>query len=234
MRDHTLQRALQSIRALTELITPKRCLICAAPLTLTMSLCPHCAPRCLKIKQHEQSNAPLPPLLTLTLSHYHGPLNEHLTLAKRGDVTLMWSLAELTQALTSQTLNEVLGWRPDLIAPIPPRLARLAQRGASLPDIIAQRASDLLKTPMSTEALERTQSTPPQSTLSRAARLSAQRGSLRASGVEGRAVLIIDDVMTTGATLLEAQRACVAAGASRVSGLCLMRADLIENISVLL
>ena len=234
MRRHSPQRALQAIRALTELIIPKRCLICTAPLTIPMSLCPHCAPRSLKLQQHEQANAPLPPLITLSLSHYHGPLNEHLTLAKRGDITLMWSLAELTQALTPQTITEALGKRPELIAPIPPRLARLAQRGASLPDLIAQRVSDLLKTPTSLEALKRTQHTPPQSTLSRAARLSAQRGSLRASGVEGQAVLLIDDVMTTGATLLEAQRACLAAGASHVSALCLMRADLIENVGVIL
>jgi len=40
--------------------------------------------------------------------------------------------------------------------------------------------------------------------------------------------------VTTGATLLEAQRACLAAGAARVHALCLMRAGDLEGRATLL
>jgi predicted amidophosphoribosyltransferase len=45
----------------------------------------------------------------------------------------------------------------------------------------------------------------------------------RAGMVEGRHVLLVDDVMTSGATFAAAAEACLAAGASDVSVLCLAR-----------
>jgi predicted amidophosphoribosyltransferase len=66
-----------------------------------------------------------------------------------------------------------------------------------------------LGVPVLERALERSRATPPQTGLSVAARRANVAGSFRAGSVAlaGRRVLLLDDVATTGATLVEAARA---------------------------
>ena len=73
-------------------------------------------------------------------------------------------------------------------------------------------------------ALKRTKLTPEQQKLDRATRLKNVAGSMQVENpelVEGRVCVVVDDVTTTGATLAEAKRALVAAGARRVHTLAL-------------
>ncbi len=72
-------------------------------------------------------------------------------------------------------------------------------------------------------AIIRTKLTPEQQKLDRATRLKNVIGSMGADPgvVEGRVCVVVDDVTTTGATLAEAQRALLAAGAARVHTLAL-------------
>jgi predicted amidophosphoribosyltransferase len=75
--------------------------------------------------------------------------------------------------------------------------------------------------------LRRRRATPPQTGLSLAARRENPRGAFEAAEperVRERAVVVIDDVMTTGATLSACARALKRAGAARVIGLTLARA----------
>jgi predicted amidophosphoribosyltransferase len=75
--------------------------------------------------------------------------------------------------------------------------------------------------------LRRRRATPPQTGLSLAARRENPRGAFEAvepERVRERAVVVIDDVMTTGATLSACARALKRAGAARVIGLTLARA----------
>ena len=74
--------------------------------------------------------------------------------------------------------------------------------------------------------LQRTRNTPIQGSKSRTARHDNVRGAFRVrdgQAVRGLRIVLADDVMTTGATLVEAARACRAVGAATVSAACLAR-----------
>ncbi|MBI2405325.1 ComF family protein [Candidatus Gottesmanbacteria bacterium] len=70
------------------------------------------------------------------------------------------------------------------------------------------------------DALEKIRETPPQSTLKRRERLMNLRGAFRARPDyrPAKTVLVVDDISTTGATLIEAARALKKAGARTVIG----------------
>jgi predicted amidophosphoribosyltransferase len=75
--------------------------------------------------------------------------------------------------------------------------------------------------------LRRKRATPPQTGLSVAARRENPRGAfevVKPEEVRGRGIVLVDDVMTTGATLSACARALKRAGAGRVLGLTLARA----------
>ena len=76
-----------------------------------------------------------------------------------------------------------------------------------------------------TGVLVKTRETRTQSSLGRAARRGNVAGAFSASPeVRGRHILIVDDVMTTGATMTACVRACLEAGAAEVDAFVLARA----------
>jgi ComF family protein len=112
-----------------------------------------------------------------------------------------------------------------LVLPIPLSAARLRQRGFNQALELARRIA-----PRKVEAglLLRIRETPMQSALPRAARLANMEGvfavdPLRAARLAGQRVVLVDDVMTSGATLRAAAKAVKAAGASHVTALVLAR-----------
>lgn len=117
--------------------------------------------------------------------------------------------------------------RCDLVLPMPVGPARLRERGFNQALELARRLA-----PAKTEAalLLRTRDTPPQRGLSRAERLRNLEGAfaiepLRADGLRGRRVVLVDDVMTSGATLFCAAAALRLAGAAHVTGLVFARTE---------
>jgi predicted amidophosphoribosyltransferase len=84
-----------------------------------------------------------------------------------------------------------------------------------------------LRLPLSTWRLVRRRDTPPQGTLSRAARADNVRGAFRVLGksLKGRRVLLVDDVLTTGATAGEAAAVLKRHGAETVIVAALARAE---------
>ena len=117
--------------------------------------------------------------------------------------------------------------RFDAVVPMPLHWRRQWSRGFNQSELLARRVAAHAGIPV-VKALKRTRATPPQAGLTSAQRRDNVAGTFRVTSVEkvrGRYLLLIDDVMTTGATLSACSAALKRAGAARVSVLTLARAD---------
>lgn len=115
----------------------------------------------------------------------------------------------------------------DLLLPMPLAAGRLAERGFNQALLLA-RQLDARKT--DARLLLRLRETASQAELDRAARAANVRGAfgiepLRAAALRGQSVLLVDDVMTSGASLHAAAQALKHAGVARVAAVVLARTD---------
>lgn len=110
--------------------------------------------------------------------------------------------------------------RPDALVPVPLHRARLRSRGYDQALELAKPLACALALPLCTDILARTRSTSAQSTLHATQRRANLAGAFVYAGAGTRPlaahVVLVDDVMTTGATLHAAARALLAAGVARV------------------
>ncbi len=135
-------------------------------------------------------------------------------------------LRSLAPVLAAEMATVLLEWNPriDVIAHVPVHPARLRERGFDQSDLLARELSHLTGI-AATSALARLRETAVQArAMSAAQRATNVRGAFHVPDPEQirRAnVLLIDDVLTTGATLTEAARALRRAGARNIYALTL-------------
>jgi ComF family protein len=119
----------------------------------------------------------------------------------------------------------------DLVIPVPLHPRRLRERGFNQAHLLvaeARRGGILSpRARLAPLALVRVRETRAQTRLSRAERLENPRGAFAAQreAVRGRSVLLVDDVMTTGATLDACARACLREGARSVDAVVVARVE---------
>ena len=121
----------------------------------------------------------------------------------------------------------------DVIVPIPLATQRLQTRGFNQAWELATQLAAQSGSQGKTDAtlLWRVKNTPPQTQLKRQARMDNVRGAfqidpLRAASVAGKRVVLVDDVMTSGASLFTAAEVLRAAGAVHITGVVLARTPL--------
>ncbi|MEZ5651334.1 MAG: ComF family protein [Burkholderiaceae bacterium] len=203
------------------------CAWCLAALPGRLShRCPRCAlPRPQAGTCPSCRREPSPIDATIALADYGPPLDQAIKAFKyRQRPSLAGPLADaLVDAIRAR---EPLPCWPTVIVPMPLTDARLRERGFNQASRLARALGKALDLPVLPSALSR--SGEPvlahQAGRSRQARRSADLGRFDGSAaLRGCRVALVDDVMTTGATLQAAARAVRAAGANRVDAWVLAR-----------
>ena len=115
-----------------------------------------------------------------------------------------------------------------LVAPVPLHWLRLIKRRYNQAALLSSAIARLAGLDHCPDLLQRRRNTGSQDGLTRDGRFANMTGALTAHPrrlrlVEGRHVLLVDDVMTSGATLASAAEACIAAGAREISVLVMAR-----------
>ncbi len=207
------------------------CPICASPLGpgAAISSCRSC--RTLRPKF----------TTTVAVGKYSGLLKDLIPRLKYGrEPRIAWPLADLLAE--TLVLHHRVG-EIDLVVPVPQSLRRRLVRGFNQAELIAEGVARRRRIPLLRSGLYRIAAAPPQVSLSRTERLKSPRRTMAArdlrrtlsvaidrvperfrdrvggvlrSPVDGRVVLLIDDVITTGGTVNEASRALLGAGAREV------------------
>lgn len=104
----------------------------------------------------------------------------------------------------------------DLIIPIPMHRSNLQKRGFNQAELLAKEMSNHLGIEIDTHSLKKNKKTIPQMELDRDQRLKNQRGVFICDDLKHKHILLVDDVMTTGATMEAATRVLLKAGATSV------------------
>jgi ComF family protein len=115
----------------------------------------------------------------------------------------------------------------DLVIPVPLHRRRLRWRGFNQAALLGRIVARKMDLRLDVAALVRTRDTPPQTRQDSAQRRHNVRGAFavaRPQRIANRRLLLVDDVMTTGATLDECARTLLAAGARNVDVFTLARA----------
>lgn len=196
-----------------------RCLVCALPLTLAGArargparyVCSTCKAR-------------RPPFdRTFTLGDYRAPLERlALGLKFRGRLIVAREFARGLAVLAEECLGR--GAWPDVVAPVPLAHERLVERGFNQAWEIAKPLARALAVPADATLLRRVAHTVAQSRLDLDARRHNVDTAFRTTrDVRGMHVALVDDVMTSGATLEAAARTLKAAGARKVTNFVALR-----------
>ncbi|WP_063550513.1 ComF family protein [Burkholderia territorii] len=162
---------------------------------------------------------------TLALADYRAPLDG---LARGLKFHARLALGAEFAARLAQRVDDTDAMRAadgfDVIAPVPLSRGRLVARGYNQAWAIARPLARRLGVRADAALLARVAETAPQSRLDRRARRDNVHAAFSVAGdLTGRHVALVDDVMTSGATLAAAANALKAAGAARVTNLVALR-----------
>lgn len=123
----------------------------------------------------------------------------------------------LARLFAAMSLKQLVINDIDCILPMPMHPARLQQRGFNQSLELAKRIGNLLHKPLATHHCQRIKNTPPQASLPLKARVQNIKNAFSCDDYfVGKHVAIVDDVMTSGASLNELAKTLKAAGAASV------------------
>lgn len=202
-------RVCSSCEAQIHLLEGDQCLVCGKLLNINLECCEDC-----------QKNSP--PFEALrNLASYDGVIRECMHALKYQNNRSLgeWFAVKLTSIVLK---NE---WQPDLVIPVPLSKLRMDERGYNQAALIAHPLAARLGLPYHPFALTRIRNTRSQVGLSANQRQVNVAGAFKAEPaiVKDLKVLLIDDVMTTGATLIACAQALKKAGAHVVYCLTIAR-----------
>ncbi|MGA2586096.1 MAG: ComF family protein [Candidatus Aminicenantales bacterium] len=218
---------------------PSFCKICGTIMDTPEErvLCQHCLN---KIRPHRSSFCPScgrffegagEPHLCASCLKKSPPFSIHRSCAKYSgelkDALLLFkyrrykSLGTNLGRFVAETLKKEDGiwWGADLITPVPLHRRRLKDRGFNQAAVLAEEIARLKGVPLVKGVLKKIKNVPPQTSMEHEERTSNVRGAYRAAAadkIQGKVVLLVDDVYTTGSTLRECASVLKKAGAKDV------------------
>jgi ComF family protein len=157
---------------------------------------------------------------------YTGPVEAWITRFKyprRGLGGLDPAPLAVARTLACAAAANVPSARPEAVIPVPMHPQRFRSRGFNPPGVAARDIARAFGLPLEPEGLLRTRDTPSQTGLGRAERRRNVQGVFQARRHPATRVWLVDDVVTTGATLEACAAALRAAGALRVDAVALAR-----------
>ncbi len=242
-----------ALQPLMDVIFPPRCPLCGDGLVDHQGLCAACwsglvipaSPSCSlcqrpfgekNFQESHSDNLLCAPCMVEAPKHdgvaagtVYNAVSRKLVLAFKhgGRITL----APLLSRLIFARLNHVIGSRWDrhwLVVPVPLHRWRLWRRGYNQSALLGQKLSELSGAVLVVDGLQRHRATPSLAGLSHQARLRALSGAIktnsaRADMFKGAHIILVDDVLTTGATSNACISALKRAGAEKVIGACASR-----------
>lgn len=246
-----IKRVIEPVSTLVQQVAcPSYCLLCREPVQEAISLCEDCrmwlpwrqrsCVCCASLLPLDGGDrcgacllAPPPFSRTFVCFDYEKPVVRFVTQLKFFRQLIY---AQLLGRLLGEMLGEFFALgdgcgdvgglvRPDCIIPVPLHKKRLRERGFNQALEIAKPVAMALGLPLALGQLYRRRHTQAQARLSALRRGRNVQGAFLVVGdVRGRRILLLDDVMTTGATARAAASSLLAAGAARVDVACCTRA----------
>lgn len=245
MESAFMDRVLSLADGAFEVLFPRECLICTRPLR-GQSLCFRCAPppesdfesarcdRCFNVLREPSQRGrpcstclsfPLPVRRLRYLWEYDGLARDFIRAMKfRPSITLARLSGEL-MAKRLETLFEDRSW--DALIPVPASPTMLRRRRFHPCYEMSRAISNHHRELRIISPIRHARHRPPQSTLSHEERLRGLKNCFKLSkgeAVKGKKVLLIEDVITTGATLSAISKLLYEAGAAQVDVLALAQA----------
>ena len=234
--------------AVLDAVLPLRCLGCGVEIAAPGALCPACWARLVFLGPPQCRHCGLPfahevaigagsdPVCAACLAHpphwdraravfLYDDASRKLILAfKHGDQT------HATPAFGRMLARAAAPLLPDadLVVPVPLRRRRLLSRRYNQAALLALALGRETGRPVAPDLLVRRRATPSQGTRDRGARRRNVAGAFalrpgRGAMVDGRRILLVDDVLTTGATIEECARVLKRAGAAGIDVVTLAR-----------
>ncbi len=207
------------LSSLLETIYPNKCIMCDAIRSTKNPLCDDCTSKTIWLDSNFFSSKLIKQIFDngLSLAAYDGEWQEVIHRFKYNNRT---DLAKPLAAMLSERVNSEY----DMIVPVPLSGKKLRRRGYNQSALLAKEIGRLCGFECAFDLIKK-EDTLPQVGLAQEDRLKNIKGAFALSSrdITGKSLLIIDDVMTTGATVNECAKVLKNGGAARVDVLTLAR-----------
>ncbi|HSD36507.1 MAG TPA: ComF family protein [Rhodocyclaceae bacterium] len=236
LSNHAANPLARAGRGLLSRFWPQQCFVCGGRAGLTVVCaacedilpwhdCPACPSCALPVPQGQTCGRCLrhPPHFDTTLAafEYEHPVREMVMALKFG---AGFAVRDMLVSALLAVVSDIDDLQADLVVPMPLHRQRIAERGFNQSMELARGVGRVLGLPVLPQLVERDVDTRHQAGAPLRQRIKNVRGAFRCvEAIVGKRVLVIDDVMTSGATLNELARTLKLAGATQVNNLVVAR-----------